>query len=227
LKITHVIYDFDGLLLNTEPFYTEAARIILERYGKSFDWSLKSRMVGRRALESARLLTREMKLPISPEAYLEMRKPLLDELFAAAEPMPGSVRLTRTLHECGIPQAVATSSERRSFDLKASRHREWLALFDCIVVGDEPELRHGKPAPDIFLIAAARMRVEPGRCLVFEDAPVGVQAARAAGMHVVAVPDPMMSRGDFAAADLVLDSLLEFDGKPWGLPVTPERRLDS
>jgi pseudouridine-5'-monophosphatase len=133
--------------------------------------------------------------------------------------MPGAVRLTEHLHRHGVPQAVATSSDQKHFGLKTSRHQEWFRIFDCIIIGDDPSVERGKPAPDIFLQAAARLGVAAAHCLVFEDSPVGVAAARAAGMPVIAVPDAHLKPEIFhGTADQILRSLNEFDPAAWGLP---------
>jgi HAD superfamily hydrolase (TIGR01509 family) len=218
MLITHVIYDMDGLLLNTEPFYTEASQIIAGRFGKVFDWSVKSKMIGRRATDSARALVETLQLPITPEEYLVEREHILEHLFPKAEPLPGAVRLTMHLHGRGIPQAVATSSDNHHFELKTRRHRDWFRIFEVLVKGDDPAVRHGKPAPDMFLVAAGRMNAEPAHCLVFEDAPSGTEAALAAGMQVIAVPDPNMDRSVYAGAAQILSNLNEFDPAVWGLP---------
>jgi pseudouridine-5'-monophosphatase len=220
-QISHVIYDNDGLLLDTEPFYTKAHEIIAARYGKVFDWSIKSKMIGLRAQDSAKVLLGALELPYTVEEYLETRSHILKELFPQAEPLPGAVRLTRHLHRHCIPQAVATSSDRYNFDLKITHHKEWFNIFKCIVSGDDPEVRNGKPAPDIFLLAARRLSAPPGYCLVFEDSPAGVDAARAAGMHVVAVPDPHMDESAYPNADQIISSLNELDLPYWGLPALP------
>jgi pseudouridine 5'-phosphatase len=217
-EITHVIYDVDGLLLDTEPFYTEVHQLIAARYGKVFDWSLKAKTIGLRAMDTATVIVTALELPMTPEEYLRTRKPLLEELFPDAQPMPGARRLTEHLHRHGVPQAVATSSDRRNFEIKTSRHREWFGIFESTVAGDDPEVKRGKPAPDIFLIAARQMGAAPARCLVLEDAPSGVAAARAGGMSVIAVPDPNMSPAAYPGADQVLRSLEEFDPGSWGLP---------
>jgi pseudouridine-5'-monophosphatase len=217
-RITHVLYDLDGLLLDTEPFYTQVTQAIVGRYGHTFDWSIKSRMIGKKAMESARILVDTLKLPITPEDYLRDRAVMLAELFPKAQPMPGADRLTRHLSACGIPQGVATSSNQTEFQLKTSQHREWFSLFQCVVLGDDPEVPRGKPAPDIFLTAAGRLSAKPEQCLVLEDAPSGVEAARAAGMSVVAVPNPGMDHSVFTDADQVLPSLESFDPAVWGLP---------
>ena len=138
---------------------------------------------------------------------------------------PGAQRLVDHLKAHGVPMIVATSSHRRHFDLKAQRHAAFFANMEAIVTGDDPEVKRGKPSPDIFLVAAGRFRAppaDPSRVLVFEDAPNGVAAARAAGMPVVMVPDPRVSAEDRQAATQVLDSLLDFDPAAWGLPPFPK-----
>ncbi len=217
-SVSCIIYDMDGLLLDTEPFYTRASQVIAKRYGKVFDWSVKSRMIGQRAADSARVFTEALGMPLTPDEYLQMRQTLLDELFPLAKPMPGAVRLTRHLHGHGVPQAVATSSDRHHYALKTTQHQQWFGLFDCIVIGDDPAVLEGKPAPDIFLVAAERLGMPAARCLVFEDSPVGVTAARAAGMSVIAVPDPHLKPEMFQEADGILGSLSEFNPPAWGLP---------
>ena len=200
-----VIYDLDGVLLETEHFYTEVTQEIVSVYGKRFDWSVKSKMIGRPSLESARDLVEALELPIRPEDYLRMREKGLIERFPLSQEKPGAEAFVRILAARGVPQAVATSSEKRLYDLKTSRHSEWFALFAAKVTGDDPRVAKGKPAPDIFLVAAADLAVDARDCVVFEDAPAGVEAARAAGMQVIAVPDVQMDRAKYADADLVID----------------------
>jgi len=217
-RITHLIYDMDGLLLNTEPFYTKATQLIAARYGKAFDWSVKSKMIGMRAIDSAAVLVAALQLPLTPAQYLEAREAILVELFPFAEPLPGALSLTRHFHRAAIPQAVATSSDRSHFELKISRHKDWFSIFSCVVIGDDPAVKNGKPAPDIFLTAAERLGASPANCLVFEDAPAGAEAALAAGMPVVIVPDPNMSPADYPPESVILRQLSDFDPSPWGLP---------
>ncbi len=216
--VTHIIYDMDGLLLDTEPFYTEATQIIASRYGKIFDWSVKSKMIGRRASESARCLVESLQLPITAAEYLAAREEILQRLFPKAEPLPGALRLTMHFHRHGVPQAVATSSDRLHFELKTGRHKDWFRIFSCVVIGDDPTVKRGKPAPDIFLAAAQRMNARPTDCLVFEDAPSGAEAALAGGMCVVVVADPHMREEAYPTSARVIRSFDEFDPAEFGLP---------
>lgn len=217
-SITHIIYDLDGLLLNTEPFYTQFNQTFVSRYGKVFDWSMKAKMLGKNAQSTARILVESLELPVTPEDYLREREIALNQLFPLAQPMPGTVRLTKYLHQHHIPQAVATSSARPTFQLKIREHQEWFRIFDPIVTGDDPAIKQGKPAPDIFLLAAQRLRTNPKTCLVFEDSPAGMTAARSAGMWVVGVPDANLDRQLCKDAHQLLDSITDFDPPSWQLP---------
>ncbi|KAL0738986.1 hypothetical protein Bca4012_015196 [Brassica carinata] len=104
-SITHVIFDMDGLLLDTEKFYTEVQEKILARYNKTFDWSLKAKMMGRKAIEAATLFVEESGISdsLSPEAFIVERESMLQDLFPTSDLMPGASRLLRHLHGKGIP----------------------------------------------------------------------------------------------------------------------------
>jgi len=210
----------DGVLLDTERFYTQVTQEIVGRYGKTFDWSVKGDMIGRTALDAARYLVETLELPIAPEEYLREREAGLAALMPTAEAMPGARELTNELLVRGVPQGLATSSSRAFFDLKRQRHAQWFAaVFRVIITGDDPRLHRSKPAPDIFLRAAQDLGADPASCVVFEDAPVGVEAARAAGMQVIAVPDPAMDRTRYGDADLVVASLRDVDVETLNLRV--------
>lgn len=220
-KITHIIFDMDGLLLDTEPIYTEVTEIIVRQYGKHFDMETKSKMLGRESQEAARILTESLNLPITPQEYLEAQRAMFTEKFPLAQPMPGAKSLTMNLKKENIPMAVATSSCDRNYRMKTVRHQEWFNIFETIVNGDDEAVKNCKPSPDLFLIAAERMNAKPEHCLVFEDAPTGILAARAAGMSVIAIPDPSMDPTPYQEADQILKSLLEFKPTEWNLPDIP------
>ncbi|KFK27290.1 hypothetical protein AALP_AA8G363200 [Arabis alpina] len=222
-SITHVIFDMDGLLLDTEKFYTEVQEIILARYNKTFDWSLKAKMMGRKAIEAARIFVEESGISdsLSAEDFLVERESMLQDLFPTSDLMPGASRLIKHLHAKNIPICIATGTHTRHYDLKTQRHKELFSLMHHIVRGDDPEVKQGKPAPDGFLAASRRFKdgpVDPQKVLVFEDAPSGVLAAKNAAMNVVMVPDPRLDISHQDVADQILTSLLDFKPEEWGLP---------
>jgi pseudouridine-5'-monophosphatase len=217
--ITAVIFDMDGLLLDTEGIYTEVTQIISDRYsGRRFDWSLKQHTIGLGARELASYIIGALELPMSIDEYLQARAPLMDERFPRAQAMAGAEMLVRHLSANKVPIAVGTSSSKHFFDLKTTLHKDWFALFDTVVTADDPQVGAAKPAPDIFLVAAQRLGIAPAQCIVFEDSPFGITAAKAAGMYAIAVPDSGMPAEKFAHADRVIRSLESFQPQGYGLP---------
>src|SRR5882757_1576294 len=103
----------DGVLLDTEPIYTEVTHFITSRYGKAYDWSIKANMLGRPAMDSAEYLISTLGLPISPHEYLAEREPLLEQRLATVAEIQGAEAFTRELHRQGIPIAIATSTDAR------------------------------------------------------------------------------------------------------------------
>jgi pseudouridine-5'-monophosphatase len=120
-----------------------------------------------------------------------------------------------SLLERNIPLAIATSSTRENLSWKLPQH-VFLAPIRVVVPGDDPELHAAKPAPDIFLLAASRLGVRPEDAVVFEDSPAGVQAARAAGMQVVARVEPELDPEHFRGATLQVRSLAEISAADLG-----------
>jgi pseudouridine-5'-monophosphatase len=202
---SHVIFDLDGVLLDTEKLYTQATRAVVSQYGRTFDWALKSRMMGRHELDAARLLVTELALPITAEEYLRRQLPIAERLFQSAQEIPGAAAFVEKIAARRMAMAVGTSSTLRLFELK-TQHLPWFSAFSVIVSGDHPEVRQLKPAPDIFLAAARGLSADPALCLVIEDSPAGVSAARAAGMSVVALPDAALPDEHFRDANLIVRS---------------------
>ena len=203
------IFDLDGVLLDTEPLYTQATAAVAARFGKVYDWSVKRDCIGRGTLEAARIIVEALGLPLLPEVLVHERERLLTALVARAPAIAGAEAFTRALADRGVPLAIATSTEAPLYAIKAAPHRGWLAMFGAAVCGDDPRVARPKPAPDIFLAAAADLGVPPASCLVFEDSPFGVETACAAGMQVIALPDPAMDRARYTRADAVVTGFAE------------------
>lgn len=200
------IFDMDGLMIDSEPLAMEAWQATLRPFGHSIDGALFERMLGLRQTECASLLRDHFDLPLPIEGLTRQR----NDTFLALLPgrlraMPGLHELLAELRARGVKRAIATSGERR-YVTTVIRELELEAAFDAMVVAED--VTRGKPAPDVYLLAAERLGLLPAQCLVLEDALNGVTAAKAAGMTCVAVPNPFTRSLDFATADKVMPSLL-------------------
>ena len=154
---------------------------------------------------------------ITPEALLAETAVLLDARWHEVCMMPGARRLLDHLHARDVPAALATSTPSDFLARKMKTHDGWVDRLRVRCTGDE--VARGKPAPDIFLLAAERLGADPARCLVVEDTPHGVDAAKAAGMRCVAVPSiPKKRETLYAAADEIVHSLYDLDLERYGLP---------
>lgn len=178
-----------------------------------FTWELNKKTLGLRGEDWVPLVLRELQIEdrISVNSFLSEWEASLGLLIDQVELMPGAIDLIAYFKKMEIPLAIATSSHAASFSRKRDRHRDFFENFQVFICGDDPELMHGKPAPDIYLMAANQLGVDPAKCLVFEDALSGVLAAKAAGMFCCAVPDERLDRDEFDRnATLVLSSLALF-----------------
>jgi HAD superfamily hydrolase (TIGR01509 family) len=203
-----VIFDLDGLLADTEPIWSESARILLRRRGRRYDPSLKPRVMGRHPAWVIRLIIDHHHLDDEPETLLQERLEILSELYRTGEIpiMPGARGLVTGLARRQVPMAVASGSPKSVVQLVLER----LGLRRHLqaTVGSN-EVSRGKPHPDLFLEAARRIGAEPKRCVVLEDAISGIEAALAAQMAVVAVPGSEIPDEVLTRAHRVVGSLTE------------------
>merc|ERR1712071_338006 len=139
-------------------------------------------------------------------------------LCSNVEACPGALELVTGLSNLGIPLAIATSSRQIAVEKKRIKHENIFQHIPTIVTGDDPAVKNGKPAPDIYIEAAKRLGLQPSECLVVEDALQGAKSGYSAGCQVVAVPDNRMDNDVFMPySSVVLDSLHYFDGHVWGI----------
>lgn len=223
---THVIFDLDGLLLDTEPIYTQVTQSIVGRFGKVYTWETKSKVIGKPPIEATTTLLHELGVPsdqLTPEQFLSECEEGLQALFPTCQLMPGAELLVRHFNELGIPLALATSSAERQLKVKISQHQDLFSLFKVLVHGEDKEIKQGKPAPDIFQVAASRLPVpptSPASVIVFEDSLNGILAAKAANMKSVWVPDSnnKLTSEQQAIPDQLVTRLDKVDLTMFGLP---------
>lgn len=212
MKIEGVIFDVDGLLLDTESIYCEAVKNVT---GKELTPELNFQVLGVTGITAARILVNGLKLNMTPEEYLLLVDKNLATILPKCKMFPGAIEIVEKFKAKGIPMSLATGSNRINFDIKTKSHQEFFDQFSIVTSGDDVKV--GKPNPEIFLTSMKKMGLtDPSKIVVFEDSPAGIKAANSAGMIAVMVPDKMLpiksalERFD-AKPDLILNSLLDFD----------------
>jgi len=208
-----LVFDFDGLILDTETCTYDTTASIFAEHGETLDLAWWHSIIGTADHPHwSEILADRLGRPIDRAALVAQREVRRLEVLQALPPCAGVVELLDAAVVEGIPAAVASSS---GLDWVGG-HLERLGLrsrFAAVVTRDDVRGNGArtKPAPDLFLMAAEWLGVEPARCVAFEDSPHGVAAARAAGMVVVAVPGPMTAGLDMSAADMMVPSLADVD----------------
>jgi beta-phosphoglucomutase-like phosphatase (HAD superfamily) len=201
-----VVFDMDGLLFDTETLYQEAGILAATEGGHQIAREVLTRTVGLPSSQTRVLLLDHLGPDFPVDAF---QAAWVRHFWVVAETRlvlkPGAAELLDTLDELSLPRAIATSSSRRTVDRHLAAH-DLAKRFDDIVAHGDYE--NGKPAPDPFLKAAERLRVEPRHCLALEDSHNGVRSACSAGMMTIMVPDLLQPTDEirglctFVASDL-------------------------
>lgn len=205
--ISAVIFDFDSTLLDTEMPIFESWGEVFERHGQRLeleDWEVSLGTSG--AFDPFALMEELTARPVDRVGLRQELRPHIRRRIAAKPLRAGVAATIEEAQDLGLDTAVASLSSGDWIEHWLDHHgiRD---SFDSLVSRDRVE--RVKPAPDLFLLAAAELGVEPTACLVFEDSPNGIRAARAAGMRCVAVPNRLTRRLELPAADLVLRSFAD------------------
>jgi HAD superfamily hydrolase (TIGR01509 family) len=201
-----VVFDLDGLLVDTEPVFQEAARRLLARRDRVLTPEIAQAIMGSPALQCFPLLQRHYRLT-EPTADLVEESMVLFFEVLGEQPAPllaGAVELLDRLAARGIPRAIATSSGARYVERVLGPHT-LLDRFAFVLTCED--VQRGKPFPEVYEKAAARFGCRPAEMVVLEDSPNGLHAAKAAGARCIVVPHALVPRDDLVGADAVLSSL--------------------
>jgi len=201
-----VVFDIDGLLLDTEESWSRAERTLFERRGREFTAEHKRVLVGTSHGVAAALFEEMLDAPGQGRALIaELGMLVYAEMGEYAPPRPGALELLEALRDAGIPMSLASNSPRVLADRALATAGVEQSWFISVRTADEVE--HPKPAPDLYLASCAALGTEPSRTLALEDSPTGVAAARAAGCYTIGVPS--LEGIELDDADLVVGSLAD------------------
>jgi beta-phosphoglucomutase family hydrolase len=209
--IKAVIFDMDGLMIDSEPLHSQSFKNVLKEYKRTPILNRHGlvQIPGMKEVDNWEKLKEKHSLEEKVEVLIEKRgNEYLDLIQDHVHPRPGLINLLKLLDKNDIKMAVGSSSVQSHIDL-ILKELNITHYFEHIVSGQF--VKHGKPAPDIYLEAARRLKIKPQNCLVLEDAESGVNAGFSAGMKVIAVPTSATINQDFSNAYLVLDSLEEIN----------------
>ena len=209
-NIKACIFDMDGLLIDSEPFWEKADAKFFANHDKKHSPEINKHIMGMGHKQIIQYFKDEYAFEGDNEDLIKERVALFYELFLKEiSSMDGAVDLVTKLHDKNIPLAIATSGHTA---MKANELLEKLHIatyFKLFITGYD--VKNSKPAPDIYLKTAEELKVDPSHCLVFEDAPNGVKAGKAAGMSVFGVnkDKAIYAKLKEAGADKVFYSLTE------------------
>lgn len=201
-----VIFDLDGTIVDTEPIWFQTFKEILKEYGHEYTEEIRRLMMGR---SNASLVLKEIfnikeDVEVLREKIRSKYKSLVMENLVL---MPGFYNLLEKL-EGKLRLAVASGSPADIANLVIDK-LDLRQHFSFIVCGDQ--VRNGKPDPEIFLSVSKKLKVKSAHCVVIEDSPKGVNAAKNAGMKCIAVRSPYVLQEDISKADLIVNNLLEIN----------------
>jgi len=200
-----LIFDMDGLMIDSERLYWEVERALARRYGKEVRDETLWKMMGRRPIEGLRIFIEDTGLPISPEEALAYRDIRMREKYRnESEAMPGLFHILATFFG-KLKLAVCTGAQKEFLEIVVDRLKI-REKFDVLQASDE--IKVGKPDPEIYLRVCSRLGLEPEQCIVLEDSSNGALAGKRAGCYTIAVPSDYSRGRDFGFVDFVASDLL-------------------
>lgn len=205
--IKAIIFDLDGTTVDSRAAWVETFRLTAKKFGFDYSENLSRFTRGIGIIKSAKNLTAHYGIPYKSNEFLQTAKHNYKKLFfEKVTLMPGALDLLIKL-STDYKIALASSSLRFVLEANFTKFPQLNKYFGISVAGDEVE--RTKPSPDIFLLASKKLGVEPKKCLVIEDSPTGVAAAKTAGMKCIGLTDPGPKKQDLSKADKKVQALSE------------------
>ena len=206
-EIRAVVFDLDGLIVNSEDLYEQAGETVLRRRGKTYDAALREQMMGRPVADSLRIMIDCHSLPDPLDDLMCECKEVLEALMGTSlAAMPGLYELLDDLGAANVPMAVATSGLREYAHHVLTR-LDVIDRFRFVLTADD--IRRGKPDPEVYLFSAQQLQLPPAQMMVLEDSSNGCRAALAAGAYTVAVPNRHTHKHNFAGVHFIADTLAD------------------
>jgi putative hydrolase of the HAD superfamily len=206
--IEGLVFDFDGLIIDTETPEYEAWKEIYLQFNTTLPYEEWSKCLGSdySRFNPLNYLTEKTGLDIDTYKLLEIQRIRAKELTLNNLPLPGVTDLIREAKKAGLLLAVASSSDAAW----VVGHLQRVKLKDYFtIICTAEDVEHVKPAPDLFKLAVERLGIMPDKAVAFEDTQFGIQSAKEAGLHCVAIPNDVTARLDFSQADWVVKSMTE------------------
>jgi len=207
--IKAVLFDMDGVIAETEHAHVEAEKQTLLKYGVQITEDELHQYTGTTAKQMFMELIAKYRLDTTYQKIFKEKEQIMFKLLELdTQPVKGVIELMCKLREKHVKLAVASSSHRRMVQYVLSKLKI-TRFFDSIISAED--VAHGKPDPEIFLMSAKRLKVSPAECLVVEDAKLGVEAAKEAGMKCLGYRNPHSGNQDLSKADMVTDDFSSLD----------------
>jgi len=199
-----IIFDMDGLMVDSERLYHQAQQEIYRQFNKTLPEKTRLKMMGRKPLESMKIFVEALDIPTDAVKLLEMRNDIMREKYKNdLVPLPGLDHIIDTFYG-KLKMAISTGAQEEFLDIVVDQ-LGIRSKFDVLQASDEIE--QGKPHPEIYLKTCKKLSLKPGECIVLEDSLNGVLAGKGAGCYVIAVPSEYTKQENFDRADFAADDL--------------------
>jgi HAD superfamily hydrolase (TIGR01509 family) len=207
MKLQAIIFDMDGVIIDSEELWFRVGELLLSKYGIDYTDEMRKKIMGMGSIEIMELIKTTYPIKDSVDELLEQRNRIVLHLLdkTTVPPIPNAVDFIQMVSGNGYKIALASSSPQQFIDIVINRF-DIARYFSAIISGDR--VSRGKPHPDIYRLTARELKVDNTGCLVFEDSPNGVKAAKDAGMKCIGITTNF-NGDELKKADLVVDAYTE------------------